>query len=223
MNLYCQSDEEASDELITQYLQEKLFNNNKKISKAFPNYWNKSDLYINGDKFNSPGAIFEKIKISHLLKIINYKKISRIHGDLTIENIIKIPNGWYLIDSADHNNIFSCKMLDFGKLFQSLHYGYEILNSTSNCNETENGLFFSDNRSLQYKELFKFLRGYLVDTYGQDSLMEILLHEIICYSRMLPYKIRLFPTKASIFFAIYVILINEFHDRYEKLETAANI
>ncbi len=214
-NLYVQVQGTASQALITDYLQKKLFNNNAKISKAFATYWDQEDLFINGDKFHSPSKIFNELDLDKLLNVIKFKTLSRIHGDLTIENIITMRKGWYLIDSADQGNILSSKMLDYGKLFQSLHYGYEALNSTSNCNETNNGLFFSDNKSLQYTELFKFVCEYIVDNYDEDILMEVFLHEIICYARLLPYKIRLFPEKASIFFAVYVIIINKFYLRFK--------
>ena len=84
---------------------------------------------INGDRFTL--ADWDRLLDREWLAAeLSCRDVTSIHGDLTIDNIIICPErdpGWYLID-ANPGNLFDSELIDWAKLMQSLHLGYETLN-----------------------------------------------------------------------------------------------
>lgn len=149
---------------------------------------------------------------------IRHPSTTVVHGDLTIENIIVAPEsttGWYIID-PNPENVLNTELIDWAKLMQSLHLGYEGLNKAGPCGIREGNIRVVFHRSDAYRRLFEMLCDYLRETFGEDGLREIFFHEIVNYLRLLPYKIRHAPDKAITFFACASFLLREYTDASRK-------
>lgn len=172
---------------------------------------------INGVEFSiSEWNIFMDRRWLH--EQIQHPSTTIVHGDLTIENIIVAPDsatGWYIID-PNPENILNTEFIDWAKMMQSLHLGYEGLNKAGPCVVQNSNIRVAFHRSDNYRKLFETLSDYLRETFGEDGLREILFHEIVNYLRLLPYKIRHAPDKAITFFACASFLLREYTDAFQK-------
>ena len=91
----------------------------------------------------------------------NLHKRIKISGNIiAVEKNQEYPNGFYLID-PNTENYFSSYFLDYAKLLQSLHGGYEFLVNTPSVKISGNRMQFIMNRSVSYDELYEKYRAYL--------------------------------------------------------------
>lgn len=94
------------------------------------------EIIINGRSFHNLPYYLPYLSEEHLYDIFKNDTYSEIHGDLTIENIICTRNAdgdddFYIID-PNTGNVHDSSNLDYGKLLQSIHGGYEFLMATKN-------------------------------------------------------------------------------------------
>lgn len=207
---------QASEADITAYLSDKIILNVDKIL-SFINAELSSDmLEINGLVHHVKS--WEKFRDHDWLRAqIKDKSIARIHGDLTIENVIVspvAPNGYYVID-PNPDNKFNTPLIDWAKLMQSLNLGYEGLNrsisvSVDFVEEGRIALRVPLQRSQAYSTLHTHFERFLLDRYGPQGLREVHFHELVNYFRLTPYKIRQDPRRGLGFVACTAVLI----DRY---------
>jgi hypothetical protein len=175
--------------------------------------WN--NFSVNGTLFDP--ALWARLRdLVWLSAQIRDRRVAAIHGDLTIENIIIAPNhpgGFYLID-PNPENIFNSPLIDWAKLMQSLHLGYESLNHGAACRRSDSGLVLATMRSHDYAELHAMLEREIVSRFGEDGLREVYFHEIVNYLRLTPYKIRQNQTRGLAFFACTAILLGRYFERW---------
>lgn len=173
------------------------------------------DFSINGDRFDP--ELWRRLQdLDWLRTQISDPRAAVVHGDLTIENIIVAPGsaaGYYLID-PNPDNIFDTPLIDWAKLMQSLHLGYENLNLGLACRREESGLWIPSLRSQNYAQLHVALEREIVDRLGETALREVYFHELINYLRLTPYKIRQSPARGLGFFACTAILAARYHERW---------
>lgn len=199
----------ANYKLIDEYITTKIEKNLHKIKKATPlkNLLSYDEIYINGRKYHNLkyfDGIFEK---EYLREIFRNSPVCDIHGDLTVENIICRNDGYYLID-PNTGNLLECPWLDFAKLFQSLHGGYEFLMRIKEMTVFENRINFTYICSSAYEELFKKLLRYIQKRYGSDVLEAVYYHEIVHWIRLLPYKIDS-DSNPVLFYAGFIKVLND--------------
>jgi len=140
-----------------------------------------------------------------------------VHGDLTIENIIVAPGvgpGWYLID-PNPDNVFNSPLIDWAKMLQSLHLGYEGLNRHHHCTLDGCRISLPFTRSQVYTQLHQFVEALLLQQLGERALREAYFHELVHYLRLVPYKIRQNPQKGLAFFACTSVLLREYRERWD--------
>lgn len=202
---------EQNKHLINKYLDEKVIQNARSILDFARQIIPSNNFTINGKLFT-----FSELELlldtSWLLNQVNHHETTSIHGDLTIENIIIAPGtrqGWYLID-PNSENIFNSPLIDWAKLFQSLHLGYESLNRSHNCSIEGNNITLPLSKSAEYSFLYKNLEDKIKTQYGEDYLREIYFHELINYVRLTPYKIRQNSSKGLCFFACTCLLLKQY-------------
>jgi len=175
--------------------------------------WN--EFSVNGTSFDP--ALWGRLRdLAWMRAQIRDRRVAAIHGDLTIENIIIAPNrpgGFYLID-PNPENVFNSPLIDWAKLMQSLHLGYESLNRGAVCRRSDAGLELATMRSHDYAELHGMLEREIVSRFGKDGLREVYFHEIINYLRLTPYKIRQSQTRGLSFFACTAILLGRYCERW---------
>ena len=157
----------------------------------------------------------------HLSAIFSGDTYCDIHGDMTIENIICTGNdgGFYLID-PNPGNIHESSFLDYAKLLQSLHGGYEFMMKTGSVSVSENKVDFVYTRSAAYDQLCSFLITYFEDHFSPQEVKSIFYHELVHWLRLMPYKLNKDRKRAAMFYAGLVMVANDVADFSEhKKET----
>lgn len=178
-------------------------------------------LVINGQEYLNLPIIIEKIQNNHSIQttLATYRKCS-IHGDITIDNILasKKSDDFLLIDPTDNENEISGPVFDFGRMTQSLKYGYEFLcRDESKVDIVDNQINFEHSISSDYTELYKkllTLRKKYLTTEEQSS---VLFHTAVLYSRMLTHRVVINPRNAAKFYSMSVVAFNDFVNESKKL------
>lgn len=207
----------AEDSMIESYLSTKMVDNFNKIKTLSPIFSDTAQVVINGKKIDLD-EISNWINDPSRTQDFKFKEVSIIHGDLTIENIIidkNHENGWFIID-PNVGNFFESPLLDYAKLMQSLHLGYESLNRSINCHFENGEIKVSIFRSSQYAAIYEKYKQWIINEFGQDFLKEVLLHEIIHYTRLVPYKFRKDKATGNAFTACMLLIINEYLELENK-------
>lgn len=207
---------EADDATITRYGAEKIAANLAAIRAAYPPFFAAPHVIVNGrdvdlallDLFAAPGFLPPRLA---------RRGTADIHGDLTIENILvdpARPGGWFLID-PNIGNVFESPLLDYAKLMQSLHLGYESLNRDATCTFGEGMLNVPILRTAQYDALHRLMTSWLTERFGPEGLREIRLHEIVHYFRLTPYKFRKSTATGLAFLGCLCLLVGDYVADYE--------
>lgn len=196
------------------YLEEKVLLNINVIKEISSQLIDPYNFFINDVKFSLDEWSFLE-DINFFRDAFRFCRQTNIHGDLTIDNmVIYGDNNWFLID-PNPTTLYKTALMDWGKLFQSLHSGYEFLDRGTRVTFNQTSIKYSSYRSDKYESLFQYLLSSLKEKYGEHGVKAALLHEIIHYLRLLPYKFRSNDEKGLLFFAITCIIIREFKARYE--------
>lgn len=222
-SLYLATKHSANNELVKCYIQKKVVENLKTIqsAKEFQEILSYNNIIINGQvckNLNRLLGLFDQVKLETLF---SSDFCCEIHGDLTIENIIcysnelEISKAFYIID-PNTDNIHESAFLDYGKLLQSLHGGYEFLMLTKAVNVEQDRIDFTFTKSKAYDELFEFLIEYLKKKFTRAELKSIFFHEIVHWLRLLPYKIKKDSKKAVLFYAGFILICNDINTWYEE-------
>ncbi len=172
-------------------------------------------VYINGVRYANLSSFESFYEFNNLLDVFSESPVCDIHGDLTIENIICDEDSYYLID-PNTGNILECPYLDLGKLFQSLHGGYEFLMRIREVSVNENRINFSYMRSSAYDELYQRLQQYIVEAYDEQVLKQVYYHELIHWLRLMPYKLNHLGEQSIIFYAGMLMVMNSFFSHLKK-------
>lgn len=207
-NLY-RYDHLADQNTIDEYITQKIDKNLQKIRQGAPlkNVLDYDDIYINGVKYHNLKHYDWIFEHDQLNKVFKESPVCDIHGDLTIENIICKNDDYYLID-PNTGNVLECPWLDLGKLFQSLHGGYEFLMRIQKVTVNENRINFTYICSAAYDNLFNNLKLYIQERYGIEVLRAVYYHEIVHWLRLLPYKIEN-ESNPILFYAGFIKILND--------------
>lgn len=210
----------CSKKIISCYWKEKVEKNLEKIrkSKKIGNLQQYEYIVINGGKYkNLP--FYEKYLTENVLQtVFEEDTYSIIHGDLTIENIIctrseKGEDGFYLID-PNGGNIHESPNLDYAKVLQSIHGGYEFLMSANEPIIEGNKISFVFAKSSAYEIMYQRFRQYLSQRYENKQIRSIFFHEIVHWLRLMPYKIEKDEKKAVLFYAGMLMVMHDVISEY---------
>ncbi len=173
-------------------------------------------ININGNTHTNLVHIIEKIKKhKQAMKELSLYNETQIHGDLTIDNLIVSDKGDFMVIDPNNENQVSSPVVDFGKLYQSLHSGYEFLIQLEQCQINGNTVNYEDAKSQKYEEIFKNLDAKLKESLKPEDYRAILFHEAVHYCRMLTYRANINPQTVAVFYGTAVKLFNEFLEQYE--------
>ena len=203
----------ADEILVRKYLLEKAINNATSILNFAKTFFNQY-YTLNGVQFDLKQWEY-LLDLDWLSKQITDRSTTVVHGDLTIENIIIAPQNnpnWYIID-PNPDNIFNTKLIDWAKLMQSVHLGYEGLNRNFSCVVENDSIQLAFTKSQAYTVLHNQLEVLTRQHLGEDGLREVYFHELINYLRLTPYKIRQDAKKGMCFFGCTSILLNRYLER----------
>ena len=169
-------------------------------------------LNINGKKYHNLKYFKKYLTKEFLLDIFKNDVCSDIHGDFTIENIIclnnKKKNNFYIID-PNTGNVHDSPNLDYAKLLQSLHGGYEFLMKTNGVDIYQNNINYLQTKSYIYDELYEKYKCFLYEKFSKEQVKSIYFHEIIHWLRLMPYKIDKNGKRSVLFYAGLIIILND--------------
>ena len=203
----------ADGATVAAYLEGKATRNARQILRHAEDALSGREYAINGKRL-SLDAWDRLLDPAWLMAQVENRGVSTVHGDLTIENIIVAPDrapGWYIID-PNSENTFDSPLIDWAKLMQSLHLGYEGLNRSFGVRLSDREIMLPVTKSAAYSELHTHLEALISRYRGPDALREVYFHELINYLRLTPYKFRHSEQKGLCFFACTSLLL----DRYMR-------
>ncbi len=206
---------EADPRLVASYLQEKVSRNAATIVD-FARHAIGSDAYSINDVEHDLGEWRNFADPDWLQAQLRDRRVATIHGDLTIENVIiapDYPRGLYIID-PNPENVFDSPLIDWAKMMQSLHLGYETLNRGISCSLSSGAIQLTAARSQAYAELHQTLEAEIKSRFGEDGVREVYFHELVNYLRLTTYKIRQSHTRGLGFFACCSLLLRRYRERY---------
>lgn len=219
-NLYSYNALKADENTILTYINGKVKSNLEKIknAKEIKNLYEFDELIINGRVYKNLKLLEEYLDTEYLSQIFKDDIYTEIHGDLTIENIICIEElsespEFYLID-PNTGNVHNSPNLDYAKLLQSLHGGYEFLMKTQNVSVIKNEIDFLFTRSQIYDQAFAFYVSYLQEKFNEQQIRSIFFHEVIHWLRLMPYKIKKNGNRSLLFYAGLIMVLNDVVDWY---------
>lgn len=204
---------------IAEYLDQKVDANLARIREArgLKELAAYDRVWINGRSYKGLPALGRLFDHARLQALFAGDPVAAIHGDLTLENIIcrTGEDSWYLID-PNTGNLHESPFLDYGKLLQSLHGGYEFMMMTPHVSVHENRIEFTFTRSAAYDALFAEVRDYLNERFSPRQVESIFLHELIHWLRLMPYKINRDRKRAPMFFAGLLMVANDIDRWYPE-------
>lgn len=220
--LYSLNSRKADKSTIEKYINQKVISNIEKIKKAknLKSLIEYDELVINGIKYKNLNSFSKYLSFEYLYNAFKDDMYADIHGDLTIENIICIRNGdserdHYIID-PNTGNVHDSPNLDYSKLLQSLHGGYEFLMNTRSVDINKNEINYLYIKSFAYNELFERYKQFLNSNFSREKVKSIFFHEIIHWLRLMPYKIEKDGKRVAIFYSGLIIVINEVVKMFEE-------
>ncbi len=218
-NLHTLNVKRADRETINLYIDNKVLKNLDKIKNAkyIKPLLKYNYLNINGKKYHNLNYFEKYLSKDNLYNIFKNDMYSDIHGDFTIENIIAIPekNSFYIID-PNTGNLHNSANLDFAKLLQSLHGGYEFLMNTQTLSIDENKIIYMSSKSQVYNEIYIKYEHYLKRNFSNEELKSIYYHEIVHWLRLLPYKIEKNGVRSILFYCGLIIVLNDVIDKFKE-------
>lgn len=218
-NLYHAGAEKAPSDIIERYIDEKILKNIARIEEN--HRWSEllkfDEIVINGRKVKGFPHLKDALQKEKLKEIFSVDKISPIHGDVTVENIIVMPQGaeggsYYLID-PNTGNILDSRLIDYSKLLQSLHGGYEFLMRTERCTINGNSIRFISGVSRAYRDLYGEFKKYLAERLSEAEMRSVYYHETADWLRLMPYKLDQDEGRAAVFLAGMLLVADEYCGR----------
>ena len=221
-SLYKVNQRPADKATIDEYIKSKVNKNLDKImnAKYLKRLMEYDEIIINGRSFHNLPYYLPYLSEGHLYDIFKNDTYSEIHGDLTIENIICTRNAdgdddFYIID-PNTGNVHDSSNLDYGKLLQSIHGGYEFLMATKNVSIERNRINFVFTKSEAYTYLYDMLDKYMREHFEEERVKSIYYHEIIHWLRLMPYKIEKNGKRVLLFYAGMLMVMNDVVNNFEE-------
>lgn len=224
--LYTNNIRKADIENINKYIDLKVKDNINKIydSKILKKLMKYDEVIINGRPYKNLSYYLKYFSKEYLYNIFKNDIYSDIHGDLTIENIICNLNvtdskeKYYIID-PNSGNINDSANLDYAKILQSIHGGYEFMMRTYDVSLEENQINFLFTKSQAYFYLYRKLNEYMNLKFEKEKIKSIYFHEIIHWLRLIPYKLKKDGKRALIFYSGLLMVLDDVITMYgEKNE-----
>lgn len=219
-SIYQINKRKADRDTVDRYIDVKVLANLDRItkSKRIISLSGYDKIIINGVEYDNLSSYMKYFDRDFLREVFINDDYSVIHGDLTIENIICIRDSdgkddFYIID-PNTGNIHDSANLDYGKLLQSIHGGYEFLMATKEVVVDDNRINFIFTKSSAYIELLNRLKEYMNENFDEDRVRSIYFHEIVNWLRLLPYKLEKDEKRAVLFYAGLLMILKDLEDMY---------
>lgn len=179
-------------------------------------------LVVNGVRVDNFPVVIDRLRSNEqaMTELAEFAQ-SPIHGDLTVDNILVDPaTGEYMLIDSNDENLISDPVVDYAKLLQSVHSGYEFLLDQTNVVVVGDNIVFEERKSAHYQYLSERLFARLQERLSPAQFRSLLFHEAMHYCRMLTYRVNIDPATAPMYYGIAVRLFNEFLGQYESAGVA---
>jgi len=198
---------------LAEYLETKILqkiDDSCKLNAGIASLDSHDTILVNGEECLTPRQSVEHIRNDgKLFGELSSCLVSSIHGDLTVDNILIWRDKIIILDPNDDNTL-SDILVDYAKLYQSLHSGYEFLVGLESARVNGNKVDFEEAKSVRYDQLFEWLDAELRRQLSPERYRAVLFHEAVHYSRMLTYKCQLHPEAAPAFYGICARLLHRY-------------
>ena len=179
--------------------------------QSFVDFLKNEEIVFNSKKifsFSSSKSLYINLLKKHYKE--TYETFT--HGNMTLENILYIPNSGRVIfiDPYEENCIDS-ELAEYSQLLQSSNSKYEVYNSQiAEVNGNNIDLKIENSFGLDYfnEKILKHIRT----KYNYDQYMTIRLLEISQFIRMLPFKMSVDNSKMVFFYGLASYLLNNLHE-----------
>lgn len=204
----------SNETTVAEYIEKKIYKNLNILTKShlLNDILSYQSVFINGREYRNLNNFDKYFEREYLKKVFLVDDYTVIHGDLTVENIVCLPeeeeSTYYIID-PNTGNIHDSANLDFGKLLQSLHGGYEFLMKTGTVSVEDNRINYAFVKSEVYTLLYHRLDDYMRTHFSEERVKSIYFHEIVHWLRLLPYKLEKNGKRALLFYAGFIIILND--------------
>ena len=203
----------ASQELEC-YIESKVMGNLRRIrqSKVLKTLTESDYLVINGVRYENLPLLEALFSREHLHRVFSGDRLSEVHGDLTLENIICYTEpgeeSYYLIDPNPGNPVKS-PYIDYAKLLQSLHGKYEFLETCHPTRMEEGIIEFLLPDSTRSREIYTWYHNWLREHFSPRTVRSIYYHEMIHWLRLMPYRLRRNEATAPCYYAAMILVMND--------------
>jgi hypothetical protein len=187
-------------------------------SKAVSQLIGYDTLVVNGvEVLNFHRALERLRRTSPAIEDLRVVQQTPIHGDLTVDNLLVNPiTSEFLLLDPNNENLISDPVVDYAKLMQSLHSGYEFLVRQAVVGVEGNRVSFEEHRSAQYDFLYARLDDVLATCLTPAQHRSLLFHEAVHFCRMLTYRASIDPETVAMYYAISMRLLHDFLAQYER-------
>ena len=218
-NLYEEDAERVTRNQIDQYVDSKVTKNLQTIMsvRSLRALCEAETLSINGVTYRGLPQLQKMLAPEHLWQIFRDDPVCVVHGDLTIENIVCRPehDDFYLIDPNPDNPV-KTPAVDYAKLLQSLHGGYEYLRYVRGVEVDGNAIRFLLPDTGRYRAILERFDRWMSENLTPQAHRSVYYHEIIHWLRLLPYRLRKSEKGALQYFAAAMLIMNDIYDRFEE-------
>lgn len=175
------------------YIQCKLIDKVVMVAKrlrAFKSLFEAECIEINSRPYlNVLPALEILLKNTKLMSDFASVRPTRLHGDLTLENILVARDRVYFIDPNNENHL-PTEMVDWAKLYQSVDSKYELAAHVKDVKLGRSSINYSLPEAEFYGELKKKLRFFLAARFDQQERKLVHFHQAIHLARLLPYQLK---------------------------------
>lgn len=175
------------------YIQCKLIDKVVMVAKrlrAFKSIFEAECVEINSKPYlNVLPALEILLKNTKLMSDLASVRPTRLHGDLTLENILVARDRVYFIDPNNENHL-PTEMVDWAKLYQSVDSKYELSAHVKDVKLGRSSINYSLPETEFYGELKKKLRFFLTARFDQQDRKLVHFHQAIHLARLLPYQLK---------------------------------
>ncbi len=207
---------------LDHYIDSKVLGNLHQIrhSKVLRSLTESDYLVINGVTYKNLPLLEELFSREDLQRVFSHDRLSEVHGDLTLENIICYTEAvgddtYYLIDPNPGNPVKS-PYIDYAKLLQSLHGKYEFLETCHPTRMDEGYIDFLLPDSTRSREIYAWYHGWLEEHFSPEEVRSIYYHEMIHWLRLMPYRLRRNEATAPCYYAAMILVMNDIAKLYGK-------
>ena len=208
----------AIDLYIHEEIEQRIEDCNK--NEVFTNFLKHKKITFNGVKVDSFIHSLDQYKMIFNECYINATE-TFTHGNITLENILYIPNdGRVILIDPYEENVIDSVLAEYSQLLQSTNSKYEMYNSNDSVIEgSQITLELKDSFGINY--LNNKITNRMKKEFSQEENIVIRLFEVSQFIRMLPFKMEVDESKMIFFYGLASYLFDIIKTDYSLMKKAS--